>query len=241
MHEIILFGAEFPMQINTVQISYFQALLFYLALLLVLCVRNKKVFTCSMVFLIMFLPANTLLNDQQKAELLLIRNPSDNQCAFVLADPAGDYAVCFNAADAKSMELARKFIASKGINHFNLYVMRGVGKNQLNALAAAVSNLDIGKVIHISRRKLPDEFQLPSDTIYEHIRNSSAQWEISQNSCRFFRKKAQFGFEYFNTEAIIPLCIIFDSENQTVAVGENTENKTVWKNSNLLEYSVYGL
>ena len=111
-------------------------------------------------------------------------------------------------------------------------------------LSAAVTakNLKINKVIHISRKPLTERSMLGNDIIYDFRRQTGTEIRQKEKLNCFFRKKSQFGFEYFNPEAILPLCVIFDSENQTLIFRHNGEEYTKnWINSNLTEYFIYDI
>lgn len=242
MLKVIDFGANHPLQLNTVQIPVAAAILFYFALLMIGIVRNKLAFTAAMVFLLAFFPCAVLAARFQKAQLLVLRDPSDNMTAFVLADPKANYSWAYNIQNGKNMEIARKFLASKGINHLNVWIQYGSAKNKINALTMTAKNLKINKVIHISRKPLTERSMLGNDIIYDFRRQTGTEIRQKEKLNCFFRKKSQFGFEYFNPEAILPLCVIFDSENQTLIFRHNGEEYTKnWINSNLTEYFVYDI
>lgn len=242
MKAVIEFGAEYPCQINSVQIPWWWAFLFYPALIIIITSRDKKLFTAGVVFLSAFFPCSVMYKKVLKNELLMIHDPSSSQTAFVLALPRSDYAWAYNIQNGESMELARKFLASKGIYHLNMWVQYGSAKNKISALEKTSGNLKIYDFIHFARSELADDIKLPSDMFYTHIAQISPEFDFKKGISRFFRKKNQLGFEYFNPEAIIPICVVSDNETQRVSVRKNgIEHTKQWMNSNLLEYSVYEL
>ena len=97
-------------------------------------------------------------------------------------------------------------------------------------------------MIHISRLDFSENSDFMPGIIYEQYKYPLNNWEVKEPLCRFFRKKTEIGFEYFNTEAIIPLYIVFDEENQELKIVENgVDKKRKLINSNILEYFVYEL
>lgn len=242
MQNIIEFGAEHPFQLNTVQIPIIYAVVFYFALLLLGFVRNKIAFTAALVTLISFFPCAILAARLQKPQLLLLRDPSSNQTAFVLADSRANYSWAYNIQNPQSMEIARKFLSSKGINHLNLWVQHGSAKSRINALNNAAKNLHISKVIHISRSPLSEKSALPAETVYDFRRQIGTKTDVKEKISRFFRKKDQFGFEYFDPEAILPLYVFFDNAKQTLFCSKNGKKHIKqWPNSNLTEYYIYDI
>ncbi len=241
MQKVIDFGANYPLQLDTVQIPLFLALVFYFALLFIGTVRNKAVFTISFVVLAAFFPCGVLLARLQKPQIMLIRNPSDNQTAFVLADRRANYAWAYNIQNSQSAEIARKFLASKGINHLNLWVQYGSSKNKLNAFKTAANNLRIKQIIHISRKADENMMQF-NDTIYNFRRAKGTNIDFRQGISRFFRKKNQFGFEYFNHDAILPFSAVCDTETQMLNFRSGGKEKIEhWTNSNITEYFIYDI
>lgn len=242
MQHVIDFGAAYPCQLNSVQINWEYILLFYAALLIILVCRNKMVFICSGVLIVMFFPVAVLCSDFQKNELLVIREPSSGQVSFVLADGRSKYAWCFNIQSSAEAEIARKFLSAKGINNMNLWVQYGNSQSKFNALKNIMKNIDVYKMIHISRSDFTEKSDFISGVVYEQHPGRLDDWEVKEPLCRFFRKKNQIGFEYFNTEAIIPLCIVFDDNSMEMVLSRNnTVEKRKWINSNILEYIVYEL
>ena len=214
----------------------------YFALLLIGIVRNKFVFTGAAAFLLAFFPYASFAAKFQKPQLLLLRDPSDNQIAFVLADSGTGYSWAYNIQNVKSMEIVRKFLASKGINHLNLWIQHGSARGKISALTAASGYLKINKVIHIARKPFAEKSMMNSDTVYDFRRHTGTEIREKEKFNHFFRKKNQFGFEYFNPEAILPLCVISDSENQMLIFRKNgSEHVKYWINSNLTEYFIYDI
>ncbi|MBR2508712.1 MAG: ComEC/Rec2 family competence protein [Lentisphaeria bacterium] len=242
MQKVIKIGADYPMQLNTVQIPIYAAIIFYIVLISIMYVRNKKYFVCGTLFILFFFPVSSMLGKLQKNALLIIRDNTSNETAFVLAEPQSSFAWCFNIQNTQSIELARKFLGAKGINHINIWMFHGSSKNKLNALVNGAKNLKILKIIHIARSDMPFKSDFLSSSIYERHNQKLNDWEITENQIRFFRKKTLSGFEYFNPQAIIPLYVKFDSEKQLLSFAENDKIKTEkLANSNILEYSVYEL
>lgn len=242
MRSVIEFGANYPLQCNTTQISIFASVIFYIILLSLLYIRNKKYFVFAATFLLFFFPLNTLFCRLQKSELLVIYEPIGNESAFVLADVPGNYAWAFNINSPQSIELARKFLAAKGINHINSWIMYGNTKNKLKSLENGMKNMKIQKIVHISRSDLPFEDDFKSQMFYQRINSPYSEWTVKDNLTNFFRKKSQIGFEYFNPQTILPLCVIFDSGKHELSFRQNDKTKIVkYINSNILEYSVYEL
>ena len=242
MQYIIEFGAAYPCRINSIQISWEYILLFYFALIMILICRNKIIFAASGVLLIIFFPVAVICSNFQKTELLVMREPSGNQVSFVLAEPKAGSAWCFNIQSSAEAELARKFLSVKGISKVNLWIQSGNAKSKFNALKNMMKNTDVYKMIHISRLDFSENSDFMPGIIYEQYKYPLNNWEVKEPLCRFFRKKTEIGFEYFNTEAIIPLYIVFDEENQELKIVENgVDKKRKLINSNILEYFVYEL
>ncbi|MBR2723536.1 MAG: ComEC/Rec2 family competence protein [Lentisphaeria bacterium] len=241
MQEVIGFGANYPLQLDTVQVPLILAIVFYFALLFMGTVRNKAVFTVSFVVLAAFFPCGVLLARLQKPQVMLIRTPADNQTAFVLADRRANYAWAYNIQNSQSAEIARKFLASKGINHLNLWIQYGSSKNKLNAFSSAASNLRIKQIIHISR-KADENMMQGKGTIYNFRRAKGTNIDFRQGVSRFFRKKNQFGFEYFNHGVILPLSAVCDTETQILKFRSGGKEKIEhWTNSNITEYFIYDI
>ncbi len=242
MQKVIEYGAQYPCRLNTPQISIAGAIIFYLSLIALLCIRNRKIFIISGAAVIMFFPLNMLLVRLQSPQLLAIREPSDGKIAFVLADPRGNYAWCFNIQDTASAETARKFITAKGLSHTNMWIISGTAANRFNALNSFTRNNTVGKIIHITRAPFKKSQLLPRNVVYENINAPLANWRKKENSATFFIQKSKTGFEYFNPRAILPLYVFFDTETNLLNITQG--NKTVTKelpNSNITEYSVYEL
>lgn len=242
MQRVIEFGAEYPLELNSIQISWFWALLFYAALIVLLRFRNRTAFIFSLIFVLIFFPVGMLAGRLQKSELLVIREPSGADIAFVLSEPSANYAWCFNINDTVSAELARKFLASRGISNVNLWIQRGSAQNRNQALINSLKNMKIGRVMHISRTVFPAEGDFFSKVIYERKAENINNWEFKTGMNVFFCKKNQIGFEYFNPRVILPLSVVFDRETQML-VFESAGGREIRKikNSNLLEYFVYEL
>ena len=187
MQKVIDFGANHPLQLNTIQIPVWAAVLFYTVLLSLLYIRNRKFFVCGVLFILFFFPLSTIAGRFQKSELLVIRDISNNEAAFVFADPQGNFSWAFNIQSTQCMELARKFLASKGLNHLNLWVMCGNAKNKLDALTNGSKNLKLLKIIHISRSALPFQDCIQGHTVYERSNLKLTAWEINENQIRFLQ------------------------------------------------------
>jgi hypothetical protein len=208
----------------------------------ILCIRKQKLFIIAAATVIMFFPLNILLKNLQTSELLVLREPSNGKIAFVLANPRGNYAWCFNIRNTANAETARKFLASKGLNHINLWISAGTAAEPLNALAHTARNNTVSKIIHITRTPFKKFQLLPANISYENINAPLSNWSKKENSATFFMQKSKTGFEYFNPQAILPLCVVFDAETNLLTLTQG--NKTIRKifpNSNITEYSVYEL
>ena len=242
MREAIEFGASYPCQLNVIQISWLGVIIFYFALIAVLCIREKKIFVTAIVTVIMFFPFNSLLIPLQKSEILTLREPSDGKVAFVLANPQARYAWAFNLRSTGAVEKARKFLASKGLNHINIYIVSGSSSTTLNALSTAAENIRIGKIVHITRYPFKKTNLPVRDSVYENICAPQTKWMQKEKLNTFFVQKSKIGFEYFNPQAIIPLCAVFDLETNILEIRQGRKIvKKELPNSNITEYSLYEL
>lgn len=240
MSAVTEFGSTFPMQINTMQVPVAAAILFYIALILLICAKNKLIFTVAGVFVIMIFPVTALLSRLQPEALLIIRSPYSENAAFIYADPSGDFSWSCNIRDTESAEIARKFLSSRGINHINFYFVGGSAGNTVRAMQKIQENIRINELIHLQRRKKIKSFELHPNTFYKHSAQQVSNWEYSRNLNKFFCKKSQIGFEYFTPKTSSPLKVIFDSNNALLKIDHNGKhNEQKMENSNILEYFIY--